>query len=97
MITICCIEITPPIVNIIGLIFDIIGAWLVASEVVSQYKGTLTKPIGLDNNGTEKHPEFEKWEFKKYYKMKLGLGCLIIGFLLQIIANLMTWYLSGKP
>lgn len=84
-----------PILNIVGITFDIVGAYLVATEVVRQFKGLPYRGragINFDNSFTvvpppEKTDEFERWEALKYKRMKLGLGLLTLGFGLQILAN----------
>jgi hypothetical protein len=81
--------------NIFGLILDIIGAWLVAYEVVSQYKGSQFKTsnsivFGLTavNNAPEETLEYQKWLNKRNRYMWFGLTFLTLGFLVQIVANL---------
>ena len=77
-----------------GLIFDIIGAWLVACEVVVQYKGERfisPQTTVADMTDTSKlpeateHPQYKLYEIEKYRKMKCGLAFLTIGFILQMI------------
>ncbi|MBU1405521.1 MAG: hypothetical protein KKE83_07010 [Proteobacteria bacterium] len=77
------------IVNSIGLLFDIAGAWLVAWEVVRQYKGDQFKTQMFDDIGDSlaRSSDYEGWESNKYLKMKFGLFGLTIGFLLQIASN----------
>jgi len=83
------ILLTPKIINSIGLLFDIAGAWLVAWEVVNQYKQRQYKTQFFDDigNDLEKEPNYEQWENNKYFKMRLGLALLTLGFLLQITSN----------
>jgi hypothetical protein len=84
-------ELLPKIINSVGLFFDIIGAWLVAWEVVRQFKGQQYEDsmVLMDEfiNPPEKTRDFEKWEQDKYAKMKIGLGFLFTGFALQILSN----------
>ena len=79
----------PKIVNSIGLLFDIAGAWLVAWEVVKQFKQCQYNPQLFDDIGNqlEKNPNFEKWEKNKFKKMRLGLALLTFGFLFQLASN----------
>ena len=82
--------INPKHINTIGLIFDIFGAFFVAKEVVTQFHGQkYEKDPSL--HGADKPPwdssDYKKWEASKYKFMKLGLTCLIIGFILQIVSN----------
>ena len=75
------------VISTIGLLLDIIGAYMVASEVVSQYKGHQLKPIETrcgQSEPPEKTKEFTKWENIRNLKMKIGLFLLTIGFLMQI-------------
>jgi hypothetical protein len=83
-------NITSTDINTAGLIFDIIGAWLVAKEVTSQFRGQQYE-IDPTWDGADKPPwnstEFKKWELKKYRFMWAGLICLTFGFTLQITSN----------
>ncbi len=75
------------VISTIGLSLDIIGAFMVASEVVSQYKGHQLKPIETrcsQSEPPEKTDEFTEWENIRNLKMKIGLDLLTIGFLMQI-------------
>jgi hypothetical protein len=89
-------------INTLGLLLDIAGAWLVAWEVVRQFHGAKTRVAGgvlrtdyLGSDGTpvvdgqraEDTQEFVFWEQKKYKRMKIGLGFLTVGFLLQLVSN----------
>ena len=81
---------------------DIVGAWLVAWEVVRQFQGSKVRVTGgvlltnyLGSDGTpvvagqhaQDTDEFKYWEAKKYMRMKVGLGFLTIGLLLQLLSN----------
>lgn len=86
------------VLNIIGLLCDIVGAFLVASEVVIQFKGQRfgdTHGVNLggfvEASAPEETATYRKWEAGKYRKMKIGLSFLVVGFLLQILAN--VWQL----
>ncbi len=76
----------------VGLVMDIAGAWLVAIEVVNQYKGKQYKEP-MPGYGrpivTEPTEEYKKWEKLKYKWMWAGLFLLTGGFLLQALA---VWY-----
>lgn len=83
-----------PLLNIVGLACDMLGAVLVAIEVVRQYRGERFKPnLGIENNsiyvppGPEETTKYRGWEIRKYKTMKLGLIFLLLGFALQIYAN----------
>ncbi len=75
-------------ITTIGLICDIIGALLVANEVVRVFRGPTTIDVGGAGywNGQfipKPNPEFEEHENRKRRIMKVGLGFLLFGFLLQ--------------
>lgn len=85
--------------NTIGLICDIFGAWFVAWEVVKQFQSKRYDVSEIsfvpENMGPGKQDQrvtetqdYQGWERRKYRRMKLGLGLLTVGFLLQILA---TW------
>lgn len=101
MITFLC-DNAQPLINSLGLLLDIVGAWLVGWEVVRQFHGKKVEVYGgvlradyLGSNGTpvvagqktEETKEFLLWEAGKYLRMKLGLGFLSVGFILQIVSN----------
>lgn len=72
----------------IGILCDIVGAIFVSIEVVRQYEGQRFKPLPNKygyNPIPEPTPEFESYEKLKYFWMKIGLGFLLAGFLLQLI------------
>lgn len=83
-----------PFLNSCGLALDIMGAWLVAYEVVVQFRGAqYGRSSGFSYNGhvdaepTEETTEFEHYKKSKYKNMKLGIFFLTVGFLLQIASN----------
>ena len=82
--------INPIHINTIGLIFDIVGAWFVAIEVVRKFRGEKYE-IDPTLYGADKPPwdskEYKKWESSKFKFMWFGLICLTIGFGLQISSN----------
>jgi len=60
------------VVNSGGLVFDIVGAWLVAWEVVNQFHGEkLTRSVGIPVSSVvvSRRPvetgEYKTWEIKK--------------------------------
>jgi hypothetical protein len=79
----------------LGLILDIFGAFLVATEVVNKFHGAMIGPFPTIDSMAEpppKTPEFIEWERKKFIKMSIGLALLTIGFFLQIVGSwLPTW------
>lgn len=91
-------NISPTDINTAGLVCDIIGAWLVAKEVTSQFKGTKYKSDptwdGADDP-PEDSDEYKKWESIKYRVMWAGLVFLTIGFILQIVSNYIPNVLIG--
>ncbi len=91
---ISCLE---PCLNIIGLLFDIVGAWFVAYEVVNQYKGSQFKEshsIVFDMIAVNQVPaeteEYQRWLNKRNRYMWIGFGFLTTGFIIQILANLIS-------
>ena len=83
------------ILNIIGLIFDMVGATFVAWEVARQFKGKKFHDIGQAQCSnltySPETEEFQKYTKAKEIKMKIGLALLIIGFSLQIASNLISY------
>lgn len=82
-----------PIVTTLGLVSDIVGAVLVASEVVRQYHGRRFTAGGESDpmfgpTPVRETTEFSSWQRGTYRRMKLGLGFLLVGFVLQIAG---TW------
>jgi hypothetical protein len=78
----------PLLITTAGLICDIVGAVLVANEVVRVFRGPAaidTGDAGTINGGTHivPNPAFEKHEARKRKIMWWGLGFLLIGFVLQ--------------
>jgi hypothetical protein len=92
----------PQFLNIVGISFDIFGAFFVATEVVKQFSGDSFKGhegISFDSSFTavppsKKTEEFEFWERRKFRNMKIGLSFLVIGFGLQIFANILQIQLA---
>ncbi|MBU0909386.1 MAG: hypothetical protein KKA54_09995 [Proteobacteria bacterium] len=82
-------QLTTASINSIGLIFDIVGAILVASEVVNQYKGKQYKENPTWRNLAEqsKSEEYVRHEKHNYHRMAWGLGFLIFGFLFQLLGQ----------
>jgi len=84
------------LLNIVGICCDIVGAILIASEVVNQFHGEKYKrgPAYPPGIGPVAPPppreteEYSAWDRAKFKYMKWGLFFLIVGFLLQIGANL---------
>jgi hypothetical protein len=85
------IEITPSLINSTGLTLDIIGVWLVAIEIVFQFKGQTLKDPTIYCDGSMTKPEdTEKYSRDKQIKHKamwFGLILLTVGFALQITSN----------
>lgn len=82
------------LINSVGLIFDMIGAVLVSTEVVSQFAGNrFTHSVTSDLFGgiisvpaPKETDGYKIWEIKKYWRMKLGLFFLLLGFFFQIVS-----------
>ena len=76
--------------NSVGLFFDIIGAILVATEVVNQFKGNKYRDnLTIDemDKPARETKQYKIWERCKYQRMKWGLIFLVFGFILQIFSN----------
>lgn len=84
-----CIE-ASKLINVIGLSFDIIGAWLVAIEVVKRYNGEKYKETDAPAGVAPVLPEtdeFKAYEKSRYLYMKIGLLFLTVGFILQALSD----------
>lgn len=86
------------LLNSVGLICDIFGAFFVASEVVRQFKGIKHKQSTgysfgdfVSNSPPEETEEYKQWDLRKYRNMKIGLGFLVFGFGLQVVANILQF------
>ena len=84
--------ITPKLISSIGLVFDIVGAWLICYEFLYQFKKPEKyEPQPQKLNGEDPDPklsgEYKKWESKKYKFMLTGLILLTIGVGFQIWSN----------
>lgn len=77
--------INPYILNIIGLAFDILGAFFIAFYVVAGGGVGLQRHLQFimkfSDVGKNPFEEFEK------YLVRIGFFFLIVGFILQAIAN----------
>ena len=75
-----------------GLFLDIIGVILVGFEVVNRYEGDFVEQSqkwdDLDYSRPVLKDDYVTWEKKKHITMSIGLGFLIVGFLLQIAGTL---------
>ena len=83
-----------PLINSIGILFDIVGAWLVAWEVVREYKGQkheVSTGIAMGEfvvgQKVKETKQLQAWERNQFVKMKTGLVLLTLGFMLQPISN----------
>lgn len=84
-----------PLLNVVGIAFDIIGAFLVSSEVVRQFRGkqfrdqfTFDSDVAFAPAETD---QYKEWAHLKTRTMIWGLACLVFGFLLQLIANVLQF------
>ena len=69
-----------------GIVLVLIGAWLVAYEVVAKFHGE-THGVNVPYGGIGKVQKlgiFVTWEKKRNAAMWLGLGCITLGSLLQL-------------
>lgn len=79
------------LINTAGLALDMVGAWLVANEVTSKFGGEKYIIMPIQSGGTTgPYPtdDFSDWEGKHFLRLRVGIGCLMFGFLMQIIS---TW------
>lgn len=79
-------------INSLGLLMDILGAWLVAWEVYKKFHGKKYKGgdgvIGAGYvPGTYETDEYKKWEILRNKRMLIGLIFLTLGFIFQIASN----------
>jgi len=96
------------IIASIGLLLDIVGAWLVAWEVTNQFKGHRSSVSGgfINNKLGDIRPNksisgqtvhdtmsFVAWESLKLHRMKIGIYIITIGFALQIAS---LWIYPGQ-
>lgn len=91
MINFICIN-KSALINSVGLLFDIAGAFFVGNEVVHKFKGEQFKRIATKfgtSPAPEKTKDFSHWEQNKYINMRNGLFLLVTGFILQIASNWM--------
>lgn len=76
---------------ILGLVCDIAGALCVAFEVFKRYKGNPIEQSqslkDVDYPKPQHTEEYRVWEKSKLSAMSIGLGLLIVGFILQIIGT----------
>lgn len=82
------------LINSLGLVFDILGAWFVAVEVVRQFQGRRygngegwSSGNYVEVQSPQETSEYASYEIWKYSKMKWGLFFLTVGFLLQLASN----------
>jgi len=101
----------PLILNIIGLICDIIGAFFIAYEVVRRFEGEIFADTNVDKNNIDPDRDIEladafnvpikySSDYTQTYKnyltskdinMKTGLIILVVGFVVQIVSNILQW------
>ena len=86
-------ELTPSqCLTITGLILDIFGAMFIGFEVFNRYKGQLVEQSWRIEDVDDSRPvlcqDYQDWERRKYIVMSIGLGFLLLGFVLQILGAL---------
>ena len=85
--------------NVTGLLFDIIGAFMLASELVHQFKGKRFRDIGQaqcsDITYSPETEEYQQYRVKKEKIMKIGLVFIFFGIVLQISSNLLSYIQQG--
>jgi hypothetical protein len=84
-----------PLFNAIGLICEIPGAVLVATEVVNEFRGKQYRDqIAFDRDTSfapSETEEYKRWARGKVRITKLGLLLLLCGIALQLVANLLQF------
>ena len=88
------IYICPSTLNIIGLIFDLLGVLLVGWGILLPFKGPRFHKVGeVQCGGKARDPEKDEskiYETRNLRIARVGILLLVIGFILQIIANVLT-------
>ena len=77
--------------NVIGLGFDMVGAFILASGLFLSKEKAIT--LGVPRHGSENDADNlnlpqVKDRMKQSHNAKIGMGLLLFGFLLQIIGNI---------
>jgi hypothetical protein len=86
------------IINSIGLVCDIVGAWIIAYEIYCQFTDNkFGRPRYQNSEDNQRYPppesnKYKIWEVNKIKKMKTGLIILTIGFVLQIASNWVDYF-----
>jgi hypothetical protein len=83
------------LMNMVGILLDIAGAYFVAYEVIRKFHGEKYEegigsgPIGgvPANDPPIETEAFRLFERRRFQRMKVGLVLLTIGFALQFLAN----------
>jgi hypothetical protein len=92
-----------PLINIVGIVCDIVGAFFVAYEVVRQFHGAKyvgTATLNFSRSMSSSPPpketaEYTLWDRRRSKNMKIGLTLLVFGFGLQVLANVMQLKNAG--
>lgn len=90
-------DISPKLVNSIGLVFDLIGALLIGFEFFKKYKDDRFRPDAgmavdpdrglVQQSEVQPTDEYKAWESRREKVAIVGLTFLCTGFALQILAN----------
>ena len=77
-----------PLLTTVGLLCDIIGAWLLANELFNNLRVTDRIDVVATYGGSnvEETDESQVWQHKHNRRLGWGLGFLTGGFTLQIVA-----------
>ena len=78
------------LLNSAGLAMDIVGAILVANEVVRRFRGiriTVGQSWSTMTDPPQETEEFQSWSRRTFRIMRLGLISLVAGFILQALSN----------
>ena len=90
-----------PLLNMLGIVFDAVGAFFVASEVVRQFRGRqFGATVMFDSSfapPASETEEYKRWAHLKTRDMIKGLIFLAVGFLLQFVANALQLKACSNP
>lgn len=85
-------EFHPTWLIVIGLGFDIVGAFLIVLPIVGRFVKIKDDQMGAPESGyVDKNTSEPNYELKGSIKAKAGIALLVMGFVLQIIGN---WFLN---
>lgn len=84
----------PNFLMIFGLGIDIIGAFLIVSPIINEYSRFTLKEFKIKYSYpkiSKSHPDDDISILNNQNRGRLGLSVLILGFLFQILGNVLQW------